>query len=279
MNEIVLYNHFHNGDIFYSRVITQALSKYFIINYHHKLARGLFEDIKEINEYSSNIDRVFNMHTSSPESGFVNTWIGQYNMKYVNMHNCSFRSNILLLNDILSKLNLKIENEVDLLPVVRYDNLSNIKLVSDKINDIEKKYEKIIFISSGDVHSSQSLNFNFSPIINQISDVYPEYCFITTTNLGLNKENIIFSSNITEKQSDLLLLSYISTKSDVIIGRSSGPFCFSHVKENLLNTNKTFISFSRSIDEGTWYDKSTAKQIWSNNYDTNNIINTIKNNI
>jgi len=279
MNEIVLYNHFHNGDIFYSRMITQALSKHYVINFYHKLPPVLFEDTPEINEKSQNIDLIFNMHNSNPESGFVNTWIGQYNMKYVHKYNCSFRSNYILLTDICDTLGIKTPTEEEVLPVVNYKNISNIDNIVKIVDDLTSKYQKLIFVSTGPVHSVQSYNFDFTPIIRHLSSLYNDYCFIVTTDMENLNENVINGNKITQTTPDLLQLSYISTKCDVIIGRSSGPFCFTHVKENLLNPNKTFISFARTLDEGMWYDKSIAKQIWSNNYDNNNIIKNITENI
>jgi hypothetical protein len=279
MKELILYNHFHNGDIFYSRMITQALSKHYDITFLHKLTPVLFEDNSEIKELSKNIDLTLNLHTSSPENGFVNTWIGQYNMKYVNMNNCSFRSNYILLTDICKILNIEVPTEEEVLPVVNYEKVNNINNVIKDVDELKTKYEKLIFISTGPVHSAQSSNFDFTPIIRHISLLYKNYCFIVTTDMTNMNENVINASKLTQKTPDLLLLSYISTKCDVIIGRSSGPYCFTHVKENLLNPNKTFISFSRTLDEGMWYDKSIAKNIWSNNYDPNNIIKTIIENL
>jgi hypothetical protein len=65
----------------------------------------------------------------------------------------------------------------------------------------------------------------------------------------------------------------------VIVGRSSGPHCFTHIKENLLDEKKVYISFTNNKNEGIWYNESIAKQVWTNNYDLNNIYNTINNEI
>ena len=73
----------------------------------------------------------------------------------------------------------------------------------------------------------------------------------------------------------MLEISYISTFCDVIIGRASGPHCFTHTKENLLNTKKTFISICNNKNEGIWFDESEAKQVWTNNYDFDNVFNII----
>ena len=44
---------------------------------------------------------------------------------------------------------------------------------------------------------------------------------------------------------DLNEISYLSLFCDTIIGRASGPYVFTQVKENLYNPNKTFLAFTR----------------------------------
>jgi hypothetical protein len=45
------------------------------------------------------------------------------------------------------------------------------------------------------------------------------------------------------ENSDLNEISYLSTFCDIIVGRSSGPFTFSNVKENIFDGNKAFLCF------------------------------------
>ena len=49
-NNITLYNHFHNGDIFYSRILVNILKNHYSITYYHNLKSPLFEDLPEVNE-------------------------------------------------------------------------------------------------------------------------------------------------------------------------------------------------------------------------------------
>ena len=46
-----------------------------------------------------------------------------------------------------------------------------------------------------------------------------------------------------------------------------------------MNQNKTFISLTHNEIEGVWFKESESKQIWTNNYDNNNIVNIINNEI
>ena len=142
-----------------------------------------------------------------------------------------------------------------------------------------KNYRKTVLISNGFVHSSQSQNFNFENIINHLSNEYNDILFFITENINTNNPNVVFTGDLTNILPDLLHISYISTKSDVIIGRASGPFCFSQIKENLLDINKTFICFSYRYHDGKYYDNQKSKFLWSGDFSFDNIINTIKTNL
>jgi hypothetical protein len=273
MKSIKLFNNYHNGDIFYSRLITQNLKDLFDIEYYHSTPLSQFEDFKNVKEYGNSL-----LHSSNSTSFIFDTWVGQNNAEFLKDTLCSFYTGKKILINIFNKLGLSIPKDEDLIPYVDYDNLKNIDEVKNKLSNYDGFLIKIL-ISNNNVQSGQSLNFDFNPIINTLSDMYPNYLFLITNPTSIKKDNVIYIKNITGNDFDLLYISFISTKCDIIIGRASGPFCYCHVKENLLDKNKTFISLTHNEIEGVWFKESNAKQIWTNNYDNNHIVNLINNEI
>jgi hypothetical protein len=273
MKTIKLFNNYHNGDIFYSRLITQNLKELFNIEYYHPTALSQFEDFKNIKEYNNS-----SLNYLDNPSFIFDTWVGQNNAEFLRDTLCSFYTGKKILINIFNKLNLPIPKDEDLIPYVDYDNLKDIDSVKTKLSNYDSFVKKIL-ISNNNVQSGQSLNFDFDPIINVLSDRYPNYLFLITNPTSINKNNVIHIKEITGNEFDLLYISFISTKCDIIVGRASGPFCYCHVKENLMNQNKTFISITHNEIEGVWFKESEAKQIWTNNYDNNNIVNIIDNEI
>ena len=92
----------------------------------------------------------------------------------------------------------------------------------------------------------------------------------------------IFFPNLS---SNLNEISYLSTKCDLIIGRSSGPYTFCIVEENY-NKNKLIClcdeySSSWFMDNEDYDIKSSTIEnkdfTWSNNYNVENILELIKN--
>lgn len=281
--KINLYNDFHNGDIFYSRIIIEQLLKNgFEVSYNHGMNPQILSDYGDI--YNGPLDP--NIHVSRGGNNFeqniINTWIGKEDAKFVKVDACSFRGYVPLANEIFDYYGIKYDNEEDILPVVRFDNLPSKQLeqITDILYPFGISYDKIIMICNNNCLSGQSENFDFDPIISHLSANYPKCLFLVTNDTSVTNENVLKVSTITGKvDCDLLLISYISKVCDIIVGRASGPYCYTHIKENLLDDKKTYISFTYYSSEGIWHHNSKSKQVWSDNYNLNHICETIENEI
>ena len=260
---INLYNHFHNGDILFSRMITELLKTKFEIKFYHNLTPPLFQDMEDVEEIQG-IPLEFQTHDHFLDSlkyNAVNTWLGQGSMRYTNRVNagCSFENHMELTKDICQTLDIPVNEIEEYLPSINFNNLPKYETINSQMVEIKKKYRKIVLISNGDVHSMQSSNFDFYPIVTQLSHEFPDVLFICTKSVDCVNENMINVDSITQILPDLLYISQISTFCDVIIGRASGPYCFAQIKQNLLDSNKTFIAFSYNSNEGRFYSNIKAK--------------------
>jgi hypothetical protein len=118
--------------------------------------------------------------------------------------------------------------------------------------------------------SGQALNFNMNPLIISLAKKYSGCNFYVTHPFQTDLKNIIDCNSLINDnlKSNLNEISYISTFCDIIVGRGSGPFCFTHIKQNLNNKNKTFISTGNIETEINWVTMSDygltehAKQLW-----------------
>jgi hypothetical protein len=277
---ITLYNHFHNGDIFYSRILINILIKYFNITFHHNISGVLFKDLPEVNEIIGIPDE-YDIHETNLENNVVNTWIGQQGMGYVvnqTIPGCSFNNHFKLVEDICNFYKINLTNNLnDYLPIVNYENLPLNNKITEEFKTFKSKYKLIILVCDGDVNSGQSDNFNFVPIIESLANDNLDCLFICTNQLYPNNDNIINTyPQITGELPDLLEISLLSNYCDIVIGRASGPVCFTHTKNNFNNPNKTFISFTFNKSEGIFYSEGTNKNIWSDNLNYDNIMTIIQ---
>jgi hypothetical protein len=272
---LLLYNHYHNGDLFYSRILLKILGEKFNIKYFHNCKKGLFCDLHCVEEYDlknlSSYRQIYNYPV-------INTWIGQDDFKYLKSVNygCSFENHLFLAKHLASQMGVSTHNNYDeYIPTINYRLIPQYEEISNIMESLKKSFSHIVLLSNGDVQSGQSQNFDFSKIIEKLSIQHPEILFLITKNIVNKNKNIIYTSDITNIIPDLLQISYISSYCNIIIGRASGPFCFAHTKENLLNPEKIFISFCNNKHEGIFYEKQKSKFAWHNNYSSENIIEII----
>jgi hypothetical protein len=147
-------------------------------------------------------------------------------------------------------------------------------------NEDKLKNKKNVLFCNNFVNSRQSENFSFSEIINNLGEKFKDINFIITNYESgiIIKENVFYTTDIITgfNNFDLNEISYLSTKCDVIIGRSSGPYSFSIVKENILNSKKKFVCFTNVINDA-WFLGDIVDLTWSNNYSHSSMINLIIN--
>ena len=279
-NTIELYNHHHNGDVFYSRVLVNSLLNDYNIIFYHNLNTSLFSDLNGVTEIYG-IPNHMSKENTDIDNKIINTWIGQQKLKFLLSQNpgCNFNNYFELVKVILSRLNLPIKDKYDHLPTINFIGVPNYEDILNQMLNLKNNYKKITLISNGNVHSGQSSNFNMDNTIIRLSDNNKDCLFLITHNINQDKSNIIYVNNITKILPDLLQIGVISTFCDIIVGRASGPHCFTHIKENLIDKNKTFISFTNNHTEGKWFLDSKSKQIWSNDYTNENVYNLINNEI
>jgi hypothetical protein len=277
--KINVYNHFHNGDIFYSRMLINGLIKKFDINFYHNLTAPLLSDIDGLTEIVG-IPPNFNIHTNDLQNKNVNAWMGQQNMIFVNtsIPGCSFENYFEIVKLILNNYEIDIElDEEFYLPTINKEKIFGNENITTFMENLKLSYNKIILLSNGNVNSGQSVNVDLTNLITRLSDNHPDKVFLVTQDILTNSTNIINTSSITKIQPDLLQISLISSFCDIIVGRASGPYCFTHTKENLLNPNKTYISFSNNVNEGVWYKNTKATQKWSPDFNIENMYSLINN--
>jgi len=269
---IFFYNNYHNGDVFYSkefvRDIKTKLSKnnnYYIHNNDFSILKDF--DIQQIRSGTPNNSLSL---AKKDNDLYINTWVGQGEGKYLK-YGCSLKSNYLIFSDIYKALEINIEPIGFYIPTVDFSNIN-----------IDTNIKKSILVCNNYVHSGQSDNFNFDPIIDQVSNTFTDITFILTNDTMLEKSNIVKVKDIIGfDKNNLLEISYISTKTDIIIGRASGPFCFAHIQDNMKDSNKTFISFSYQENESKWVpdEESKSKQFWFHKFDNQNVIDSIESTI
>ena len=248
---INFYNNCNNGDIHFSRTLITLIKDNYPnceYNFLHKNKKGLLKDLPYINEIDLDDKCLSNESVNFYDNTiYINTWYGQNNRIFLDYGGgCTLATANIIVHHIFSKLNKTIIfDEEKLYPTVDFS-----QILLPEIKDGFK-----ILICNNNSLSGQANNVNLNHMIDVVSDLYPEITFYVTDKININKNNIIFTSDITNVSPDLLEISYISTKCNIIVGRSSGPYSFSLLYENIKDESKTFLGLCNNYLEGIWDTK------------------------
>lgn len=280
---IVLYNNYNNGDIHFSREFVKFFVKYANANNkpafitHSKCCSGLLSDINApYAAYDCSAIDGHTFHLAEDGTLFINTWMGQSSLKWCyyprSLPGCTLDNNYRMFSSTLRDLGWG----VSLSPIAEY--IPEIDYSKYPIGNLESRIQKDknIFIANGDCKSTQAVNFNFEPMINDLARKHPSCRFFVTEKINTDASNIIDANSLFDTtvdgvmRSNLNELSYLSSLCDIVVGRGSGPFCFAITKQNMLNPNKSFLGFGNKPQEIHWAVMATpiyntpihAKQIW-----------------
>jgi len=280
------FNNFncHNGDLHYYReFIKDIISKtnfdeYYLLESHD--SSKLLSDIPNLKfgklnsncfinqtHYKINQDTYINIH-------FVRTDISYYILKDNDWHNYNslLDAYIKYYTIIYNKLNIQLSEKDYYIPEINY-SIFDIQNVNKYVEN-NNKFK--VLICNGTVLSSQSDDINFLSLIEKLSTDYNDIDFILTEKINLIKDNVLFTDDIINCNfPDLNEISYLSTFCNIIIGRASGPFCFTLTKNNFNDKNKTFIAITSYYSIAFYSEYSKSDRVLINNFEYDNIYNVI----
>lgn len=298
-NKLYFCNNYHNGDLHLSRefvkdIMNKIEAKEYFYSYNPSLARK--EVIKDIDvipiHYVNGVHPHHENYKIIGDDLYINTWVGLKNNQYIYEVNkgCSLDTNYKIYTDTYRSLDIFLEEKEFYIPEIDFD-----KVEKRNVNDFLYKHDgkNKILISNGKVNSGQSFPFDMNGVISLLSSEFKDYVFILTdSNNRIDKDNIFYTDDIIKIDgSDLLEISYLSRYCQIIIGRGSGPYIFSQIKDNI---DKHFVGIVNScyINNPFWYDFKNRLYLSTENdqyggprtpgstliyADTNIIFNEIKN--
>lgn len=263
-SSIVFFNNANNGDVFYSKEYIRFFAKNLGVRAYHSHSKcpSLISDLR-IPHMRINTAPLFN-HSFHQENGvlYMNTWIAQNNKKW--WDGCTLRNNHRMYTDHAIALGLSLPKEEHLfIPEIDWKHYG--------VDQFFLNTERNILISNGNVLSGQTVNWDMTPMIISLARKHPSCTFYVTHPFPTDISNVVDANtffNYGPNRSNLNEISRLSTDCAIIVGRSSGPYSFTHTKENLFDETKTFICSSNGMEEGHWavlddysLDKR-AKQLW-----------------
>lgn len=264
---IYFYNTFHNGDVHYSRTFVRDMMNKLGNNeycYLHNNNKDIVKDIKNLKHSKSFISfdnwrlisdypiTYVNRIIRNNNDLYINTWVGQekwITKKRVNRNRnnryCSLYSLYEMYEDIYDELYIKLEDISYYVPEIDFKYIEK-ENIDNFISNTKYDFKVLL---SNNFPRTMRIELDFDKVVNYLSDKYENVLFILTNATNIKKDNVVYTNDIIKMDFDLNEIAYLAKFCDIIVGRPSGPYCFSMHKETFIK-NKTFITISDNI-----YDK------------------------
>lgn len=263
MKNICFFNHWHNGDVFAAKGYMQDIQRQFgFIQYTHLHTNHakVMQDLPMIHGHCDLLDEQIHDHLKfgyDDEEMFINTWVGAWgwdggviprgeeHVNYDSLHRM-FRHLYNYLNDYNGMKLIISDNPLDYVAETFWTSYD----VEPADLYFEKtKADRFHLICNGKVRSTQSNLGDMKSVVEQLAAKYPQDVFVCTAKFDTDMTNINFTDDIFGLENDINEIAYLSTGCSTIVGKNSGPYMFCHVRENIFDKRKSFVSLSHRVSD------------------------------
>lgn len=263
MKKICFLNYFHNGDLFASKsfikqIIDSVDTEFLYCHLNNPL---VLSDLNLKHKDFSEIPKIFNetKFFDTEDIFYINTWIGSYFTDEESTKECcTLKFSYDMFSEIYSEINKKFSTNLKLYSINDYyPDIDFSKFNISAIHEyVEKDKNKKILFCNGPSMSGQCLyTGDMKPVIESLSKKYSNHTFICTHQFNTARDNIKFTSDIIKIEGcDLNEIGYLSTFCDIIVGRNSGPHCFTANKQNVNDPTKAFYAFGQDPRVSLYYN-------------------------
>lgn len=268
IHTICFFNFYHNGDVFSGKGFMQdIIAQVRGVKFQHAQLNSL----KTMCDLDCEHLHTDNIHPDVPSGAryvdyegvlYINTWVGAYGNAVIpqGQHHANWPSLYTmwmhiydLIDDVFDVKLARTENLAHYIPTTDFA-----KFDVAPANRFLGQHENIVLMCNGLVRSTQSNLGLMDDVVIPLAKEHPDINFVCTTKFDITDadvHNVYFTDDIFQgvKDGDINEIAYLSTRAFLIMGKNSGPFMFTHLKENILDPNKIFVSMShRSSDSYPW---------------------------
>ena len=244
INNIIFFNYWRNGDSFINREYVKDIIKHFAgvqFMYAHDNPESILRDIPVIQGPTSILPKELTTwipyaYNAQEATLYINAWIGVHtgeHANFVTLHNAWAK--------IFQEFNVPLRDWEMYHPETNFE-FYDLTEANNYLNKIQNK--PMVLICNGQQQSNQSAMGPMANTLNFLAQSFPDHEFLVTAKVGVTNHNITYTDDLfLGPVGNLQQIAYLSKRAKVIVGKNSGPFSFSHIKENMNDWTKTFICF------------------------------------
>jgi hypothetical protein len=253
--KIRFFNHWHTGDVFHAKGYVQDLRRQLPdveFWYMHPNHAKLMKDVAEY-ETVANIQPEIEQTVRGRfigDTADINTWIGAYGWdvmprgeehgNWPSIHRM-FTSIYHILADNGIPVSIDASNPLAYVPTTDFSVYDIAK--GNKFLDETEGMPRML-LCNGVVRSQQSKLDDLKESVITLAKEFPDRAFICTSKFETKLANIYFTDDIFGLTNDVNEIAYLSTHCDVIVGKNSGPYMYTHIQDNFFSPETTFVSLS-----------------------------------
>ena len=250
--KIRFYNHWHTGDVFHAKGYLQDLQRQrpdIEWTYAHVNHPKLMQDIAKFDTMPDITDNLKGFVDSDNVLN-INTWIGAYGWEVMprGEDHANWPSIHRMFAQIYAELAAAgIAVTFDMANTYRYMPTTDFSkfdiAAANAFLDATDGRSRVLFCN-GLVRSAQSQLGLMEHVIETLAQEFPDHVFIATARFDTLLDNIHFTADIFDLDNDVNEIAYLSTHSNIIVGKNSGPFMYTHIQDNFWSADTTFLSLS-----------------------------------
>lgn len=265
MKNICFFNHWHNGDVFAGKGWMQSIQAQCPdLKFAHAQVNKLktMQDLDMEHFHCDDLPDGVTDRSKFAETDdeiYLNTWIGSWgwdgNVMTQGEEHANWPSLHRMFTHLCDYLNyyhnkqVKLTtNPLDYVPVTDWSKY-DIAPVDAFVNTHSGK--RLHLFCNGVVRSTQSKLDDLKSVVEDLAKHHPDDVWICTSAFETNTPNIVFTDDILSSVAggDINEIAYLSTKCNLIVGKNSGPFMFTHVRDNMWDNQKVFVALSHRASD------------------------------
>jgi len=272
MKSICFYNHWHNGDVFSGKGFMQDIIRQLPdFEFKHAQLNSLksMRDLPCDHIHTDQLPPQVTAHMRYIDINgtfYINTWVGSYGNAVIpeGEQHANWRSLLRMWTHIMEMI--KNQPSTDLiLPGAdgKTDLVSYMPQTDWSAYDTQPALQwlgqqnRVALFCNGLVRSTQSHIGLMEGVLEQLCADFPDVSFVCTSRFETKgQSNLYFTDDIFAgvQDGDINEIAFLSTRCEMIVGKNSGPFMFTHVRENIMDPNKAFFSLSHRPSDSYVYE-------------------------